>query len=433
MAVFNLSHIRLCLYLIIFVHSAAIGETIPDRFNLEEVGHSDLNGAGKGGEGLALKQYGAKKILFLAHESGPQCYSVIDVTTPNKPRVIKQIPTEAQFVRCNSLSVSGNTLIVARESKEIGQAHGGMITYDVTDPANPQLLSYLDLTGPYSRGTHRVSFLDSRYAYLSTGAKDFTPKNPKDDQMLMIVDMADPKLPKETGRWWMDGTQVGDKTAEPARVTPFDKGFRAHTVLTSPERPDRAYLAWIDGGVIVLDIADKAHPKEISRISWQSSHQGFMHTIVPILDRGILVASEETTEESCKDWPMRILVIDIKNELHPYPLSYLPTPKNKDDLCKGEGRAGAHNINLNDAPEVSRVLKNTVVTAQFGFGLRIFSIIDPASPTELAYFAPTVPGNKSGKTQINDLIVGKDGLIYAVDRFNGGLYILKYTGKTPLN
>ena len=76
-------------------------------------------------------------------------------------------------------------------------------------------------------------------------------------------------------------------------------------------------------------------------------------------------------------------------------------------------------------PEMSRVLKNTVVTAQFAGGLRIYSIQDPQEPKEIAYFAPNVPGNKAGAIQMNDLIVGKDDLIYANDRFTGGLYILK--------
>jgi hypothetical protein len=88
---------------------------------------------------------------------------------------------------------------------------------------------------------------------------------------------------------------------------------------------------------------------------------------------------------------------------------------------------------LNHMPEMSRVLKNTVVTAQFAGGLRIYSIHDPQEPKEIAYFAPNVPGNKGGAIQMNDLIVGNDDLIYANDRFTGGLYILKYTGKTPLN
>lgn len=407
--------------------------TTPDMKNLRLVGHSDLNGAGKGGEGLALKQYGSKKVLFLAHESGPECFSVVDVTSPAKPVVLKQIPVEAEFIRCNSLALSGNVLVVARQSVEVGQPHGGIKTYDVSDPANPQLLSYMDLTGPNSRGTHYLTFSDGKYAYLSTGAKDFIPKDPKDDQMLMIVDMQDPKNPKEAGRWWMAGTRVGDEAPAPARVKPFDSGFRLHTVLTPPERPDRAYAAWIDGGLVVLDISDKTKPKEVSHISWQSLNSGFMHTVLPILDRGLLIASQESTKDGCKDWPMRISVLDIKKETQPYPLTVLPPPANFSDLCKDGGRFGAHNINLNNMPEVSRILKNTVVTAQFAGGLRIYSIANPLEPKEIAYFAPKVAGNKGGAIQINDLIVGKDGLIYTNDRFTGGLYILKYTGKTPFN
>ena len=413
--------------------SVGFAAAVPDRVNLRVVGHTDINGAGKGGEGLALKQYGSRTVLFLAHESGPQCFSVIDVTVPAKPVVLKQVPVEADFIRCNSLGLSGNVLVVARQSLTVGQPHGGITTYDVSDAGNPQLLSYMDLTGPNSRGTHYLTFSDGRYAYLATGAKDFVPKNPLDDQMLMIVDMQDPRAPREVGRWWLPGTRVGDEAPAPARVKRFDEGFRLHTLLVPPERPDRAYVGWIDGGIVVLDIADKSKPREISRISWQSLNEGFMHTVLPILDRNLLVASQESTKDGCADWPMRITVLDIQDETHPFPLSTLPMPRNFPALCKQGGRFGAHNINLNNMPGVSRVLKNTVVTAQFGGGLRIYSIQDPHAPREIAYFAPKIPGNKGGAIQINDLIVGKNGLIYTNDRFTGGLYILEYTGKTPLN
>lgn len=425
--------LNLWVFALLGPQSGVFAATVPDMMNLRLVGHSDLNGFGKGGEGLALKQYGARKILFLAHESGPQCFSIIDVTSPAKPVVLKQIPVEAEFVRCNSLGLSGNILVVARQSEKIGQPHGGIKTYDVSDAANPQLLSYLDRTGPHSRGTHYLTFTDGKYAYLSTGAKDFIPKNPKDDQLMMIVDMQDPKAPKEAGRWWLQGTRVGDEAPAPARVKPFDSGFRLHTLLAPPERPDRAYAAWIDGGVIVFDISDKTKPKEVSRISWQSMNEGFMHTVLPILDRGLLIASQESTKEDCNDWPMRITVVDVQKETRPYPLAVMPPPANLADLCKGGGRFGAHNINQNNMPDVSQVLKNTVVTAQFSGGLRIYSIENPQEPKEIAYFAPKVAGNKGGAIQINDLIVGKEGLIYANDRFTGGLYILQYTGKTPLN
>ena len=50
-----------CCIAVLALQSAALAATIPDRMNLELVGHSTLNGAGKGGEGLALKQYGSRK------------------------------------------------------------------------------------------------------------------------------------------------------------------------------------------------------------------------------------------------------------------------------------------------------------------------------------------------------------------------------------
>ena len=34
--------------------------------------------------------------------------------------------------------------------------------------------------------------------------------------------------------------------------------------------------------------------------------------------------------------------------------------------------------------------------------------------------------------QINDVYVDENGLIYANDRFAGGLYIIRYTGSVPL-
>src|SRR6202034_4121475 len=191
--------------------------------NMEIVGHSDLNGAGHGGEGLALRQYpDGRRILFLAHESAPMCVSIVDVTKPEDPKVVTQIPVDGQNLRCNSLGLSGTTLAVAHQTDKPGQPGAGMNVYDVADPAHPRLVSHFDTSGPHSRGTHYLWYAQAPYAYLSTGAKDFTPHNQLDDQFLMIVDLSDPAHPKETGRWWLPGTRVGDKEPPPPRVHPFD-------------------------------------------------------------------------------------------------------------------------------------------------------------------------------------------------------------------
>ena len=403
--------------------------------NMEMVGHNDLGGVGKGGEGMALKQYeGGRRILFLAHESGPACFSVIDVTRPQDPTMIAQINVEADFVRCNSLSLSGNTLAVAHQTEKVGQKFAGLDVYDVADVSKLDKIGHLDLSGPASRGVHFVWFVDGKYAYLSTGAADFTPRNPKDDQFLMIADMSDPTKPHEIGRWWMPGTREGDVAAAPVRMEGRrDSGIRMHTLTISADAPDRAYVGWIDGGWLIFDIADKAHPKVVSWRSWSEMGGAFAHTVIAIPSRKIAVQSEEAVADNCKDWPKRNFTWDIDDEKHPFLLAVFAPAAGQDALCKAGGRFGAHNIDLNKPQTpTSKTLTQTVVGSYFNGGVRIQSIADPSHPVEIGYLVPpTVPRNKS-TIQINDVYVDENGLIYANDRDMGGLYIMRYTGTTPL-
>jgi hypothetical protein len=417
--------------------AAAHADPIPavaSASNMQIIGHSDLNGAGKGGEGLALHQYpDGRRVLFLAHESAPMCISVIDLTKPEDPKVIAQVPVEAAFARCNSLGLSGTTLAVAHQVEKVGQPYAGIDVYDVADPAHPKKLSHFDTSGPHSRGAHYLWFTDGRYAYLSTGAKDFTPRNKLDDQFLMIVDLQDPAHPKETGRWWLPGTREGDKEPPPPRVAPFDAGIRMHTPTLTPERPDRVYIGWIDGGLIILDIADKAHPKLVMHRSWQSLGNGFAHTLVSIPSRNLLIQSEEATTANCKDWPKRDWVWDLSNETAPIPLAALPPPADFAALCKAGGRFGAHNININQPTSTARTLTRTVVGSWFNGGVRAYSIEDPTHPVEIGYLVDAPPpGNATHTIQINDVYVDENGLIYANDRLSGGLDIIQYTGSVPL-
>jgi hypothetical protein len=401
--------------------------------NLRIIGHSDLNGHGNGGEGLALTEYAdGRRILFLAHESSPTCFSVVDVTDPAHPAVVAQVPTVASELRCNSLGLSGRTLVVAHQTPRVGLPHAGARIYDVTDPSKPRELAFFDTSGPHSRGAHFVAFVDGQFAYLATGAKDFVPDHPNDDQFLMILDLRDPRSPREAGRWWLPGTRQGDSASPPPRLT-IDSGYRMHTLLVDPKRPDRAYAAWIDGGVVILDISNKARPTLVGRVAWYPPDSGFMHTALPLLDRQLIVASEEANQNACADWPKRIALVDIHDETKPRRTAIFPQPANFDDLCTRGGRFGAHNIHVNRPSPYSRTLTETVVGSFFDGGVRIYSIADPAHPSEIAHLIPTAPsGNRMGTIQINDVYVDEKGLIYANDRVTGGLYILEYTGTVPL-
>jgi hypothetical protein len=395
---------------------------------MQIIGHSGLNGAGHGGEGLALRQYpDGRRVLFLAHESAPMCVSLIDVSKPEDPKVIAQIPVPAPQVRCNSLGLSGTTMTVAHQTDKQGQPGAGMEAWDVADPVHPRKVGFLDTSGPHSRGVHYLWFADGHYAYLSTGAKDFTPKNKLDDQFFMVVDLSDPSHPKEAGRWWLPGTRVGDKAPSPPRVS-IDSGIRMHTPIVAG---NRAYVGWIDGGWVILDISDKEHPRLVTHRSWQSQDIGFAHTVLPIASRGLAIQTEEAVEANCKDWPKRDWVWDISNEAAPVVLSVMPPPADFDALCKQGGRFGAHNI-AQSRPE-ARQLSRTVVGSFFNGGVRAYSIANPHDPQEIGFLVDAAPkGNASHSIQINDVYVDENGLIYANDRLSGGLDIIRYTGSVPL-
>ena len=158
--------------------------------NMTLVGHNDLAGNGDGGEGLAIQQWASgQRILYLAHEGQKTCLSIVDVTHPENPVLINQLPSPAPGItRCNSLGLSGNVLVVANQALKKGrQKTAGLWVLDVSNFASLKNakrledleLSFFDTSGPNSRGIHCVWFVDGEFAHLTTGAADFDPTNPE--------------------------------------------------------------------------------------------------------------------------------------------------------------------------------------------------------------------------------------------------------------
>ena len=58
---------------------------------------------------------------------------------------------------------------------------------------------------------------------------------------------SNPSKPVEAGRWWYPGTRDGDPDPPVQRIPKFDTGYRAHNTNVYPQRPDRAYIGYIDG------------------------------------------------------------------------------------------------------------------------------------------------------------------------------------------
>ncbi len=393
------------------------------------VAHHELQGFGGIGEGMALQlTRDRRRILWLAHESAPKNFTGVDVTDPRQPRVVVQTELPHVKVRSNSLDVVGEVMAVAYQTQTTGLTPAGFDLFDVGEPEQPRLISHFDASGPHSRGVHALWFVDGEFVHMASGAPDFQPRHPFDDQFYRIVDVRDPSRPVEVGRWWLPGTREGDMVPPPQRLDPkFDAGFRAHNTNVFPQRPDRAYVGYIDGGAVILDIADKAHPSLVGR--WQNSppFNGFTHTVLPLFDRNLLIVSDECIKENGFDWPKLVWVLDARVESNPIPISTLP-PAPHATFARRGGRFGAHNLHENLPVPTSWASDQIVIGTFFNAGVRAYDIGDPFQPREVAYFVPGAPARSpAGAIQLNDVYVDDRRIVYTVDRFVGGLYILEMT------
>lgn len=381
------------------------------------------------GEGIAMQCLpDGRRILWLAHESAPKNFTGVDVSDPRKPRVLVQTDLPHANVRSNSLEVSGNLMAVAYQVSQPGLAPAGFDLFDISEPENPRLLSHFDASAPHSRGAHCLWFVDGKTVHMACGDPDRVPRNPKDDQVYRIVDVSDPTAPKAIGGWHLPGTMEGDDAPPPKRLDPaFDSGFRAHNTNVYPQRPDRCYLGYLDGGAFIMDISDLSNPKPISRFMNSPPFKGFTHTAMPLFERQLLVVSDETVQDNAADWPKLVWLVDMSDESNLVSISTLPMPPVEIHKHRG-GRYGAHNVHENTPVPGAWKSEDILVCSFFNGGIRAYDIRDPYSPKEVAYFVPDAPaGSPAGSIQFNDVFVDDRGIVFAVDRHAGGLYALEMT------
>lgn len=396
--------------------------------NMQLLAHHELNGFGNVGEGMVIQlARDGRRVLWLAHESAPKNVTALDVTDPRKPSVILQTDLPHHDMRSNSLDLAGDLLVVAYQTKTVGLKPAGFEIFDVADPGRPRSVAFFDASGPHSRGVHHLWFVDGAYVHIASGAADFKARNPKDDQFYRIVDVRQPSKPAEVGRWWLPGTRDGDSEPPPARHPTFDSGFRAHNTNVYPQRPDRAWVGYLDGGAVILDISDMAHPRLVSRWDYHPPFPGFTHTLVPLLSRGLMIVSDEAVREGGEDWPKLVWVVDVRDETNPVPIATCPLPPVAEFKGRG-GRYGAHNLHENRPAPGAWTSETIVVGTFFNGGVRAYDVSDPFRPTEVAYHVPAPPrGSRAGAVQINDVFIDERGIVYAVDRLVGGLYVLEMT------
>ena len=399
------------------------GQPISWNFNL--LAQHNLGGFGGMGEGMSVQIVkDGRRIIWLAHESAPKNFTGVDVSDPRNPKVVVQTDLPHSYMRSNSLELTGDIMAVAYQCQKAGQQPAGMELFDVSVPEKPRSISFFDASGAHSRGVHQLWFCDGEYVHMAAGAADFEPTHLLDDQFYRCIDVRNPSKPIEVGRWWLPGTRKGDNVAAPKRFS-MDSGFRAHNTNVYPQRPDRLYLAYIDGGLFVMNIADKSKPKVVSHWTNSPPYSGFVHTALPLFDRNLFVVTNESTVDKAADWPKLIWILDARDEMHPISIATCPMPP-VDAFANRGGRFGAHNIHENTPLPTSWRSEEIVLGTFFNGGLRAYDISNPYQPKEVGVFVPPIPaGTPAGAVQLNDVFADERGIVYTVDRHTGGLYILE--------
>lgn len=405
--------------------------------NMRIIGHSDQGGRPDGVQVMVHRGFAYVGHMF------SKGFSVIDVSDAKNPRAVNYIAAPANTWNIH-LQVHGDLLLVIHAKdmfaaaefaderayykgalgKTVGTAEAkrardwsaGLAVYDISKPEVPRRIGFMGVEGG---GIHRIWYTGGRWAYVSVLLDGFT------DYIFMTVDMTDPAHPREAGRWWIPGMNLA------AGETPSWAAARRYGLHHAIIHGDRAYAAWRDAGMVVLDIADRWKPKLIVHRNWSPPFGGGTHNCLPLADRDLLVVLDEAVLDHQEDGLKLTWVFDNRVVTNPVSISTFPTPAEADYKAKG-GHFGPHNVHEN---RPGTFVSSTLIFATYqNAGIRAFDISNPFIPKEVGALVPPEPArladtrpNRARVIQSADVLVDANGLIYATD-YNAGLYILEFNG-----
>ena len=406
---------------------------IPDAaHNLSFIGHT-----GQGGRGDGVQVMVARGHAYVGTRVS-RGVMVTDVRDPRAPKPVNFLPihpnswcmhlqTAEDLLLCIEeldlkalLSIKdyysqSNQVASSRYGKRGEDFSAGMRVYDISDPANPRAIGFMEVQG---LGLHRIWWTGGRYAYASALLDGYT------DHILIVIDMAEPTRPREVGRWWIPGMHAaGGETPH------WTNRWALHHAVVAD---DIAYASWRDGGLTILDVHDKAAPGLIAHRIWCPPYGGGTHSALPLHDRDLLVVADEAVMNIDQEGQhKRTWVFDIREKSNPVSIATLPIPSEQDYVKLG-GQFGPHNLHENRPGSFQS--STTIFATWQSAGLRVFDIGDAYRPQEIGYFVPPQPTRwmepMRGRAKMRhtaDLFVAQDGLIYLTD-YDAGLYIVQWNG-----
>ena len=315
-----------------------------------------------------------------------------DVTDPARPVLTDSVVVDARRVNDVAVNAAGTLAVLTRDGAQ--SRRNGIVVLDLSDPAHPRPLAefWETLLG----GAQNV-WIDGDHAYVvDLGAAE-----------LSIIDLSDPRNPREVGRWGV-----------PYQPSRFLQDVAVKDGL--------AYLAYWDEGLVVLDVGagvkegSPERPKLVAqhryRTEWRGERYGNTAYAFPHTTRDgrryVFVGDQILPRDADLSRPFDtggyVHVLDVSNPELPREVATYEVPG-----------AGVHNF---------WVEGDTLYVAAYGGGLRA---VDVSGELRGSLRGREIAALRTADEQafIRDFpfawgAMPLDGLVFATD-FNSGLWIAR--------
>lgn len=338
--------------------------------------------------------------------------------------------------------------------------HSGWSVLDVTEPAAPRLLRTLE--GPPDTWTIQVQVADGLMITAlerPSPGWGYDPAGTRDVGILIWDVSEDPTHPRRvahydtggrgTHRNFYAGGRYAYLAAEPEGyrgniLVVLDVADPAHPAevgrwwwpgqwLAGGETPEyqhylhgpayvvgeRAYLGYGRVGMVILDVSAPEKPRLLSRVSFGDfgSILG-CHSAVPY-GADLVIANSEAIAESAAEPLNYAVTVDVADPEAPRITGWLPAPRPSAGLPytsyadKG-GRIGPHNQHHYQGQSCLWPADSDVYMTYFNAGLRVYDVSDRTRPVESAFFVPTDPRERRGPKPHNALVTQFEDVL--VDR-----------------
>jgi hypothetical protein len=398
-------------------------------------------------------------------------FSIVDVRNPRNMKVIFRHVNDSPAIggpNDNSQYISLQDHIL------VNKRNRSLEMWDVRNPFKPVFLSSFtppgilvgssgDPNDPHGHGSFGFHGLwvhkdrwGGRYAFASVRLEGYT------DQILIIVDITDPRKPVEASRWWYpgmwhDGGEMPTWATNDGSPGQTGTPVQCHDITVFG---DRAYVAWRDKGIIILDITDIKKPVRVGEINWGDVSRPIaipadpamnfpgkaaepfhpipsqVHSIgivVPKRGRRVetVIAGDEVGR--CPGGYMHI--VDVRNEARPQEISSFMTPYSRGGNCLRGPTGYDRNVSRIAMHDVDRMIRGNIAWASWEEGgFWGVDISDIHYPKAAAWYVPPArsdagrPGSSHGDDMTTGMNGSDSGLVFGngSDTGAGGIWALRY-------